>query len=236
MVFGQILAGGSGTRFGKTKLPKQFLKLGEKPIIVHTIDQFLQNPKIDKILVTVNKKWMNHTEDLIKKFYPKDINKIIVIEGGKTRNETILNGCLYAKENDSEKALVVTHDAVRPFITQRIIDDNIEAGMRANAIDTVIPSADTIVHSIDGKEITEIPVRGEYFLGQTPQTFKAGNFIDLYNSLTEKEKDILTDACKIFVIKGKTVKLVKGEIYNMKITHLEDLEIAKAILKKEEND
>lgn len=237
MVYGAILAGGKGTRMGVTNMPKQFLMLGKKPIIIHTLEQFLINPKIDFTLVLVPKEWLSHTKDIVKK-YITDNSKIQVIEGGETRNETILRGCQYVKENSKDKSnnLIVTHDAVRPFISQRIIDENIEQGLKNDAVDTVIPSADTIVESKDGKYISNIPVRSEYFLGQTPQTFSVDGFMDLYNGLTEEEKEILTDACKIFVIRGKKVGLVQGEIYNMKITKIEDLEIAKAILTKENHD
>jgi 2-C-methyl-D-erythritol 4-phosphate cytidylyltransferase len=236
MIFAQILAGGKGTRFGKTKLPKQFIKLGTKPIIIHTTDQFLLNPQIDHIIISVGKEWINHTENLIKKYYPNETKRISVVEGGETRNLTILKGCQFIKDKTKKKSLIITHDAVRPFITQRIIDDNIKAGMNTTCVDTVIPATDTIVHSINGKEINNIPIRNQYFLGQTPQTFQVDDFITLYNSLSKDEKETLTDACKIFIIKNKKVELVQGDIYNLKITHLEDLEIAKAILIKDSND
>lgn len=237
MIYGAILAGGKGTRMGVTNMPKQFLMLGKKPIIIHTLEQFLINPKIDLVLVLVPKEWLSHTKDIVKK-YIKENSKIEVIEGGESRNETILRGCQYAKEHSKDKSdnLIVTHDAVRPFISQRILDENIEQGLKNDAVDTVIPSADTIVESKDGQYISNIPVRSEYFLGQTPQTFSVDGFIELYNGLTDEEKEILTDACKIFVIRGKKVGLVQGEIYNMKITKIEDLEIAKAILTKENHD
>ncbi len=229
MNFGGILAGGSGTRMGKTDLPKQFLALGEKPIIIHTIEQFLISPYIDEIVVAVPQNWISYTEDIVER-YCKD-NRIHIIQGGSTRNETIMNICNYIKTiSENEENIVVTHDAVRPFITQRIIKENIEMCEKYGSVDTVISATDTIVQAEDGKFISDIPVRNQMYQGQTPQTFKVEEFIEVYNSLTEDEKNILTDATKVFVIRNKQVALVKGELYNIKITTKYDLKMANLML------
>lgn len=231
MIYGEILAGGSGTRMGNTDMPKQFLMLGDKPILVHTVEQFLINPAFDKILVCCPKEWVSYTRDLLNN---NDIesDKVVIVAGGSTRNETIMNGCKYIEENYglTDKDIIVTHDAVRPFVNQRILDDNIKGLKKYDAVDTVIPAVDTIVCSKDGKVISDIPVRSEYYQGQTPQSFKIKKLMELYDSLTKKEKEILTDACKIFSIKGDSVGLVDGEGYNIKITMQHDLKLANAIL------
>lgn len=229
MNFAGILAGGSGTRMGKTDLPKQFLLLGEKPIIIHTIEQFLISTNIDEIVVAVPQNWVSYTEDIIKKYC--DNPKIHIIQGGATRNETIMNICNYIQTiGGDEENIVVTHDAVRPFITQRIIKENIEMCKEYGAVDTVIPATDTIVHAKYGQFITDIPIRSEMYQGQTPQTFKVNEFVDVYNSLSEGEKTILTDATKVYVMRGKKVALVKGELYNIKITTKYDLKMANLMI------
>ena len=209
MIYGEIWAGGSGTRMGNTDMPKQFLMLGEKPIIIHTLEQFLINPKFNKILVMCPKEWMSYAKDLFKK-YDIDMDKIEIVNGGDSRNETIMNGCRFIEENYglTDKDVIVTHDAVRPFVNQRILDDNIKLLKKYDAVDTVISATDTIVCSKDGKVISEIPVRKECFQGQTPQSFNIKKLIEVYDSLTKKEKEILTDACKIFSIKNLEVGLV----------------------------
>ena len=232
MNFAGILAGGSGTRMGKTDLPKQFLMLGDKPIIIHTIEQFLISPLIEKVIVAVPKVWITHTKDIINKYCSLNIEDIEVIEGGKDRNETVMNVFNYIDKNyDSNKdTVVVTHDAVRPFITQRIIKDNIEECLKYGATDTVVPAFDTIVESKDGKTISNIPVRSEMYQGQTPQSFKLKEFIKINNSLTKEEKSILTDACKVYTIKNKKVGLVMGESFNIKITTKHDLKMANLMI------
>ncbi|MCB6367696.1 D-ribitol-5-phosphate cytidylyltransferase, partial [Intestinibacillus massiliensis] len=114
--------------------------------------------------------------------------------------------------------------------TERIIEDNINTVMKYGACDTVIAATDTIVESTNGKVITNIPDRAYLYQGQTPQSFKAKAFKELYSSLTEQEKEVLTDAAKVFVLKGQAVNLVRGETYNIKITYPSDLQLAESLL------
>lgn len=233
MIYAGVLAGGKGTRMGRTELPKQFLNIGNKPIIVHTVEQFLICNKIDKIVIATSENWRSYTEDIIAKYYP-DNEKIAIVNGGVSRNETIMNICKYIKEDSKEEEnIVVTHDAVRPFITQKIIEDNVEAilNKEIDAVDTVIPAYDTIVESKEDELISNIPIRDFMYQGQTPQTFRVNELMENYNNLTEEEKNILTDATKIYVLKNKRVKIVMGGTFNMKITNAFDLKLANAIVK-----
>lgn len=235
MIYAGILAGGTGTRMGISNMPKQFLDLGNKPIIIHTIEKFLLEPEIEKIVVGVHEDWISHAEDLVEEYISTFKDKIIIVAGGSDRNTTIEN---IIKAIDDYKELtdediVITHDSVRPFITLRIIKDNIRLAKECDAVDTVVEAVDTIVESTNGEYITNIPNRAHYYQGQTPQSFRCKDFLSLYNSLTNEEKQILTDACKIFVIKGKEVALAKGEYSNLKITTVTDLKIAKSMLEDE---
>lgn len=158
MNFALILAGGLGTRMGQTKKPKQFLDLGNKPILVHTIEKFAILNDFEKIIVLTPKEWINYTEDLIKSHIPND--NIVVIEGGNLRIDTINNGMEYILENyDDSNHVIVTHDAVRPFVTHRIIKENIEKANKYGACNTMIPSTDTIVESKNSELVSNIPER-----------------------------------------------------------------------------
>lgn len=236
MVYGVVLAGGIGSRMGNVDKPKQFLEIGKRPIIVHTVEKFLVNSRIDKVIVLCPEQWISYTRDLFKK-YGVPMDSLSIIQGGKTRNDTIMNAIAFIEETDGlqEDTIVVTHDSVRPFLTHRIINDNIEAALSGVACDTVVPATDTIVESQDGKVISQIPDRSHYYQGQTPQSFRAKHFKDLYNSLTDEEKVILTDAAKVFVIKGEKVALVQGETFNIKITYPYDLQLAETLLGGEKN-
>ena len=233
MIFAVILAGGTGSRMGSTDMPKQFLAIKGKPILNHTIEKFLPNPQFEKIIVLSPKAWIGHTKEIIRKYTGKS-DRIAVIEGGATRNETIMNAIRwidgqYGLDDDT---VIVTHDSVRPFLTHRIIDENIKAAQQYGACDTVIPATDTIVEG-DASAITAIPDRRRMYQGQTPQSFKAKLLRDTYDSLSDEEKDILTDAAKILVMKGMEVRLVKGETFNIKITYPYDLKIARSLLDEE---
>lgn len=233
MIFAAILAGGSGSRMGNTTKPKQFLELGTKPIIIHTIEKFNVNNKFEKIIVLSPKEWLDYTSNLINK-YISDNENIVVIEGGNLRNDTIMNGIKFIEDNyPKEDHIIVTHDSVRPFVSHRIIEENIEYALKYGACDTVIPATDTIVSSVDSKFIDNIPVRNNMYQGQTPQSFNVNKLKQLYGELSFNEKEILSDACKIFSIKGEKVALVEGDITNIKITYSYDLRVANSILKGE---
>ena len=232
MVFGVILAGGIGSRMGNVEKPKQYLKVGNKPIIIHTIEKFFVHDEFVKLIVLCPKQWVENTKQLVQKYLGEGAERVVVLEGGSTRNETIMNSIQYIEKiyGLDDDTLIVTHDSVRPFLTYRIIEENIKYGKQYGAVDTVIPATDTIVSSEDGNTITSVPDRAKMYQGQTPQTFKAKKLKDLYYSLSEEEKEILTDASKIFVIKGEKVYLVQGEVFNIKITYPYDLRVAESLL------
>lgn len=231
MIYGAILAGGIGSRMNISDMPKQFLPLGDRPIIIQTLEKFLMCNRLDYIYVGVHSSWVSHMEDLLEKFNLNN-DKIIITEGGSDRNNTIINIIdeiekEYGMHDDD---IIVTHDSVRPFVTLRIIEDNIDAAIKYGACDTVVSAVDTIVVSEDGDVIHNIPNRKFMYQGQTPQSFKMNMLKGLYNDLTQEEKEILTDACKICVVRNTPVKLVEGEISNIKITTVSDYKMAQAML------
>ncbi|MDY4693214.1 MAG: D-ribitol-5-phosphate cytidylyltransferase, partial [Blautia sp.] len=149
---------------------------------------------------------------------------------------TIMNAIRYIDKEGmlDEDTIIVTHDSVRPFVTHRIIEENIQYAKKYGACDTVIPATDTIVESKDNSKITDIPNRKFMYQGQTPQSFRAKMLKDMYESLSDDEREILTDACKIMVLKGQHVHLVQGETFNIKITYPYDMTVAKALLNTED--
>lgn len=230
MVFGAILAGGKGSRMGIDK-PKQFLMLGKKPILIHTIEKFVLSKDIDEIYVGVHPDWIDYAEELIKKYIKTEKN-IIVVQGGSDRNETIFNIITEIERTwgENQENIIVTHDSVRPFVTLRIIQDNVVASKEYGACDTVVNAIDTIVVSYEGEYIFEIPDRRKMFQGQTPQSFKISLLKELYDDLSDEEKEILTDACKICVVRDVPVKLIQGEVSNIKITTMDDMKMAQAMI------
>ncbi|WP_102380488.1 IspD/TarI family cytidylyltransferase [Raoultibacter timonensis] len=232
MIVAAILAGGSGVRMGNPDKPKQYYQLGTKPVLAHTIDKFCAHGQFDVVLVLCPETWLQQTRDLIERYCPEYSNGVHVAAGGQSRTDTVLKAIEWVDihcevEDDS---IIVTHDAVRPFVSLRIISDNIEAAERFGACDTVIPATDTIVASENAATISEIPDRRNLYQGQTPQSFKLAKLKEVLLSLSDAEKEILTDACKAFVLRGEPVELVKGDIANFKITYPHDMRVAHAML------
>ena len=168
MIFGAVLAGGIGSRMGNVEKPKQYLNIAGKPIIIHTLEKFYVNDKFEKIIVLCPNQWVNHTENLIKKYIGEN-DKIVVISGGSTRNETIMNAIKFieAEGNLNDDTIIVTHDSVRPFVTGRIIKENIEFAKQYGACDTVVPATDTIVEANDNTVISSIPDRSKMYQGHS---------------------------------------------------------------------
>lgn len=229
MIYAVIAAGGIGSRMGK-ELPKQYLEIKDKPIIAHTVQKFIDSDKFARIIILCPAEWCDYTNKLLGRFCNSD--KVTVLEGGTTRNDTVMNAISFIKNTDGldSDTVIVTHDAVRPFVTDKIISDHIEKSVCFDAIGTVIPATDTIIVSNDGLTVDSTPDRSKLYQCQTPQTFKAKRLYDLYNSLSDEQKGILTDSCSIFTVSGLPVHLVTGDVQNIKITYPYDLKVAKSIL------
>ncbi len=231
MIYAGIVAGGVGKRFGGD-IPKQFLPLGNKPILVHTVEKFLLCQRIDSICVGINENWVSYAKDIFYKYGLAD-ERIIVSIGGNTRNDTIMNiiSTIENKFGILDDDIIITHDAVRPFVSLKIIGDNISAAKKFGACDTVVCANDTIVKSDKNQtEIEEIPNRNFMFLGQTPQSFNMKKLKLLFEKISDENKNNLTDACKIFTINNEKVKLVKGEFSNFKITTQIDYKISQTLI------
>ncbi len=231
MIFAGIVAGGTGTRMG-ADIPKQFLKIDEKPIIVHTISRFLENKNIEKIYLGVHPDWIEYTNKILSE-YNLDNSRISIIKGGTDRNSTVFNiiDLIVNEYNINDSDIILTHDGVRPFVTQKVINNNIDAALKYGACGTYIPAVDTIIRSQDGNIVSEVPPRPEMFQAQTPQSFNILKLKNTYKSLTEVEKEKLTDTCSVFTIKGLPIHIVEGDVLNMKITTAHDLKIADLIAK-----
>jgi 2-C-methyl-D-erythritol 4-phosphate cytidylyltransferase len=175
---------------------------------------------------------VHHTKNLIKK-YIGETERVEVVSGGETRNETIMNAIrqIESEYEVDDDTIIVTHDSVRPFVTHRIIEENIYYASKYGACDTAVPATDTIVESRDNEVISSVPERSKMYQGQTPQSFGLKKLKQLYLSLSEEEKETLTDAAKIFVIKGEKVYLVQGEVSNIKITYPYDLRVAETLIR-----
>ncbi|KGK86062.1 IspD/TarI family cytidylyltransferase [Clostridium sp. HMP27] len=224
-----ILAGGIGSRMGIKDMPKQFIDVYGKPILVHTLESFDSNMNIDSICIVTLKDYIEEVNILLRKF---EINKVKwVIEGGSNRQESTLKGLQAIEKDCKEDDIIVIHDSVRPLISQRIIDDNIKSAKEFGAVDTVIHTSDTIIRSIDNQSIDSVPIRKELFLGQTPQSFKFSIIKEAHECAIKNKIEDATDDCQLVLKMNKKIQLVLGEKLNFKITSFDDLAMLKALIK-----
>ena len=216
-----ILASGSGTRYNN-ETPKQFIKIAGKTVLEHTIELFEKNDLIDKIIVVIIPEYKEFAENIIRKNNYQKIYKIV--DGGKTRKESSYIGISSVSE---EEANVIIHDCARPFLSQRIINDCINALGTYSAVDVAIPSADTII-KVNENIIEAIPERKFLKRGQTPHCFKL-SLIKKAHELSAGESNF-TDDCGLIIRYGLgEVYVVEGENDNMKITYPSDIYLADRI-------
>ena len=222
-----ILAGGNGSRFG-LDIPKQFVKLAGKTIIEHTLDVFENNRLIDEITIVIKAEYKDRIKDIILANNYTKIKKIL--NGGKERKDSSLVA-INAYSLEEKECNLIFHDAVRPFINDKIIEDCIKALKHYNAIDVAIPAVDTIIE-VDDSIITNIPNRARMMQGQTPQAFKLTTIKKAYD-IAEGDKNFKpTDDCGIVkkYLPNESIFVVNGNIQNIKITYPQDLFIADKII------
>lgn len=221
-----IFAGGIGQRLNN-ELPKQFLEIDGKPILIYTLEHFQNHKKIDKIYIATLTSYIDYTKELIDKF---NINKVAsVVAGGSCAMESIYNALIAAKNENEGDSIVLIHDGVRPIINSEVIDNNIESVIKNGSAITTIPCNETIVESKDGSIAHHVPLRKETFKAQAPQSFKLKDVIEAHEAIKNDYTDIV-DNCTLFMTLGKKVHLVEGNFGNIKITTPEDVYILKGVL------
>jgi ribitol-5-phosphate 2-dehydrogenase (NADP+) / D-ribitol-5-phosphate cytidylyltransferase len=222
-----VLAGGDGNRFGG-EMPKQFIRLAGDPILLRSL-RAIAGAGVDAIVIVCHPGWVKETEDLVAAAGLRV--PISIVTGGATRNESTWNG-LRGLDADPDDVVIV-HDAVRPLVPSEVIVRSIEpirAG-HADSTDTVIPSADTLV-IVDGEDVIEIPDRGRYRRGQTPQGFRVGVLTAAYEAASATGDLGATDDCSLVLrhVPGARIVAVAGDEVNLKITTRIDLVLADRML------
>lgn len=229
MATAAIVAGGKGTRMGGD-IPKQFMELCGKPVIIHTIERFLKHQEVENVIVGINPHWHEYTEELVRKYFSGGVH---ITDGGADRNDTIVNIIKYAKEKLSagDDEILLTHDAVRPFVTDRMISDSIAMMADCDICTAAITATDTMLVSADGITADDFPLRSTMFRVQTPQTFRIGGFIEMLDRVPTEQRAGITDACRLFHMNGKAVKLIRGDETNIKLTYPNDFRTAETFVK-----
>lgn len=218
--FAIIVAGGSGTRMGK-KMPKQFIEIGGKPILMHTIEKFLSYDFSLQLILVLPASEMKAWYALCDKheFYPP----IVTVTGGGTRFQSVKNGL---QRISTKEGLVAVHDGVRPFVTPEIIAKGFEVAAEKGAAVTSVPLKDSLRFvAEDGSN--QSAERASYQLVQTPQTFRLDWMRPAFDA---PEQPFFTDCASVLNFAGREVTLIDGAYENIKITTPEDILWAEAFL------
>ncbi|MGO2663371.1 SDR family NAD(P)-dependent oxidoreductase [Mycetocola reblochoni] len=220
-----VLAGGVGERVG-LGIPKQLIRIAGKPIMVHTLETINDHPRIDEVIVMMHEDSIPELEKVIDRDRLHKLSR--TLPGGATRNDTTLRALDAVGADDTK---VLFHDAVRPFIDDRIIDDCIDALDDYSAVDTAIVSADTIIRVDADDCIDQMPARAVLRRGQTPQAFRAGTIRAAYAKAAEDPDFAATDDCGVVFnyLPGTPIKVVEGSSENMKVTEAIDIAFADKI-------
>lgn len=229
-----IFAGGVGTRMHTKELPKQFLKIHDKPIIIRTLELFEENPEIDMIVIACVENWIGYLNKLISKYNLRKVQRIV--KGGKSGQESIYNILKVAEElGDRDKDIVLIHDGVRPLITQKTIFDNITSVKKNGSAITSVKVKETVLIVDNDESITEVPDRATSRLARAPQSFYLDDILSAHEKAISENKFDFIDSCSMLQYYGKKLYLVDGPQENIKITTPDDFYTMRALLDAKEN-
>jgi 2-C-methyl-D-erythritol 4-phosphate cytidylyltransferase len=227
---GIIFAGGIGKRMGQNQIPKQFLLVEEKPIIIHTLEYFQRHKAIDDIYIACVADWREHLEELLEHYEMTKVRK--VVDGGETAQHSIYQALTAARTERAGDAIVLVHDGVRPFITAPLITELIQSVESYGSGITCTPCSETIIESEDGVNVGHVPLRKNTWAAQAPQAFRLDELIAVHDEIRCNNPlySDMVDACTMYRQLGRPVHMVHGNKGNVKITNPEDVYILEGLM------
>jgi len=221
-----VFAGGTGRRMNSRSKPKQFLEMHGKPIIIYTLEHFEYHEEVDHIVIVCLADWIEVLEGLLKCYGITKVRKII--PGGETGHDSIYQGLKAMKEFSSDDDIVLIHDGVRPLITEELISENIEAVKKYGNAITAEPVRESVVRSMDGESICEVPPRNQMYVAKAPQSFRYQDILRLYER--SKEDGVRSiDSSHLCNLYHVDMHLIMSTKNNLKITEPADFYIYRAL-------
>lgn len=234
MNIGVIFAGGVGSRMHSKDMPKQFLKVHDKPIIIHTLEHFEKNKEIDAIVIACISDWIPHLEKLLYRYRIEKVKKIV--PGGESGQLSIYNGLCGAEEVAcGNKAIVLIHDGVRPLISSELLSENIRCVKDNGSAVTAGIVKETIV-VIDKKgRIEQVPSRENSRVAKAPQSFWLDEILKVHRQALKDGVTNSIDSCTLMKRYGHDLYMLDGPYENIKVTTPDDFYTMRAILDAKEN-
>lgn len=237
MNYAIVLAAGVGQRMRNGGLPKQFLKLMGKPIVIYTLEKFEECKEIDQIIVVCHGSYIEYMKNIIQMYQICKVSTVIV--GGRNRQVSLKRGLDAVIENGGEHDdIVVIHDGVRPLVEITTIHENIRVAKQYGCAVTVNPVTETVVITeTEEAGLSDFKKRSDTYSITAPQTFRLGKIMEAYQKIENMEEGEmpLLDAAMVYAQTGGEVHLVKEHGANIKITTPEDYYFLKAMFELEEN-
>ena len=234
MITAVIFAGGVGKRMHSKDIPKQFLKLHDKPIIIHTLELFEESPEVDAIVISCLSNYIGYLNKLVSKYNLKKIQKIV--PGGKSGQESIFNGLKAAEAiGNRKKDIVLIHDGVRPLINEKTIHDNIKSVKEHGSAITSIKAKETIIVVDENEAIKSVNNRAQSRVVRAPQSFYLDDILSAHERAIKEGKFGFIDSCSMMTYYNKKLYLVQGPQENIKITTPDDFYTMRALLDAKEN-
>ncbi len=217
-----ILAGGTGTRLG-TDIPKQYIVVGNEPVFMYCLRAFQVHRQVDKIVIVAAHEWQNFIQEWIQK---KQIDKFASFAiPGKSRQHSILSGLKEARRiGDEAVDNIIIHDAARPFLSEKMIEDCINGLEKYDDILPVLPVKDTMYLSADGFSITSLLNRDHIYIGQSPESFRLNAYYKANISTSDEYLNGIRGSSEIAYKAGMSIGLISGDERNYKITTRADLD------------
>lgn len=223
-----IFAGGTGERMG-SEIPKQFLEIDGRAIVVHTLAHFESNPYVDDIVLVCKESWMDYAEQLIK---DANFTKVKwIVPGGSTGQLSIYAGLAKLRDELAtvEDVVVLIHDGVRPLINEETINSCIQSALVNGSAVTVAPAIETVITLDDENKIDRVVERGHCRMAKAPQAFLLKDILTVHDDAISRGKTNYIDSASIMAEYGHTISCVDGPIGNIKITSPTDFHTFKAI-------
>ena len=222
-----ILAGGIGKRMG-VSLPKQFLEIKGKPVLVHTLSNFQRNDSVDSIVVVCVSDWIEYTWDLVKKY---NLSKVeAIIPGGDTSHDSTRNGIFHLRGTLGKGDVVIIHDAARPILPQKAIDEMLRIAKDNGNASLAIPCYETVIYTDDQLSGNKELDRSHLMRVQTPQAYEYSSILELYERAEKEDRHDFIYADIVAVEYGMTVYFSKGFTNNIKITKQEDIPLCEYLM------
>ena len=223
-----LLAGGVGKRMG-ADIPKQFIEVEGKPIIVYSIENFQKNNMIEKIVVVCVKDWIDEVRKLVERFKLTKVEWIV--EGGDTGHDSIRNGVFFLKDKIKPDDYIIVHDAVRPILPQKAINEVLNVAHENGNASSSIVCHPPIVYTEDHKSgITDVD-REKVMLTASPQAYKYSLALNCYEKAEQENRHDFTFTSSLLIYYGERVYFAQGTTCNIKVTKKEDLALMSALIK-----